>query len=68
MRVSVLTKLKVVVLMASMIMGSSMGMDITSAVGSASSIDPQTEGIANKYPSDFGIAEDPDVIFADDFE
>ena len=63
-----LIKLKAVILMVGMIVGSRLGMDITSAVGSASSINPQTEGIANKYPSDSGIAEDPDVIFADDFE
>ena len=68
MRLRVLTKLKVVILMIGMILGSRMGLGIVSVVGSASSINPQAGGIASKYPGDSGIAEDPDVVFADDFE
>ena len=34
----------------------------------AAAQDRPKEGIAAKYPGDAGIAKDPDVIFADDFE
>ena len=43
-----LTKLKVVILMVGMVVGSMMGLDITSSVASASSIDQQIEGIGTK--------------------
>ena len=55
MRVRFLTKLKVVILMIGMIVGLRMGLDIASAVGSASSINPQTEGIATNIPATLAL-------------
>ena len=41
---------------------------ISSTSSSSSSNSSSSEGIASRYPLDAGIASDPDVLYADDFE